>query len=210
MKVEELRGDGDRVRALASAIATVSDGWDPAQRVPALYRAAELAAPEDEAQAESYWSKVLALNPSETRALDLLRGALKERGDDSGEARLLHDRLAHVEGAEELHLLRDLADLADTDEDLEAAHLAVLKTDPSVRSSRVALADLFERTERYEDAADVLAAEAGSTPTERKEFFSRIAEIAREKLSDVPRTIFALESMMDADVTDESSLVELV
>ena len=209
MKVEELRGDGTRVKGLAAAIATTAEEWDADERIPALYRAAELAAPEDEAQAESYWTDILSIRPDENRALDFLRGALKERGDGAGESELLRERLVHLEGESRVPVLRELADLAEGNEAVEAAHLAVLEADATIRASRVALADLYERSESYQKAIDILGGHPGSTPEERREFQARIAALSTDKLSDVGQTIAAFEAMVEDDVTDEATLVSL-
>ena len=209
MKVEELRGDGDRTQALAAAIAEIAEAFDAEERIAALYRSAELVAPEDESAAERYWTSILDIDPAQSRAMELLRGAIRERGDDDAEAALLRGRLETADDDQRLAMLRDLATLAKGDEAAEAAHREVLSADPKSRESRRALADILERHERFADAIEVLEAEPGETAEERREFHARVAKIARTHLEDKTKTIAALEKMVDDDVTDEESLVEL-
>ena len=209
MKVEELRGDGNRTRGLAAAIAAIAEKFETDDRVAALYRAAEFVASEDEAVAEAYWTAILDADPSQSKAMKRLRGAMRERGDDDAEAALLRGRLESADDAQRVAMLTDLAALAKDDESIEAAHKDVLAADPSVRASRTALADLFERQERYCEAIEVLEAGPGQTPEERREFHGRIAGIARTKLEDPLKTIAALEKLVEDDATDQTSLVEL-
>ncbi len=209
MKVEELRGDGTRIVALAARLAALAEDRETDQKLPILYRAAELVAPEDESKAEGLWRSVLDFAPGENRAMELLRGALKDRGDGAGETALIRERLNLVEGPERVALLKEIASLAESDDDLEAGHRAVLEASPESRVSRDALADLLERTDRFDEAVAVLAEYDEGTDDERRSTLQRIARIASDKMSDNSRASSALEAMVDIDPTDESTLGKL-
>ncbi|MFT6400053.1 MAG: putative O-linked N-acetylglucosamine transferase (SPINDLY family), partial [Bradymonadia bacterium] len=210
MRVEELRGDGSRIVTLAEDLEILAETYETDEKLPVLYRAAELVAPQNEPKAELIWRSILELAPGETRAMDLLRGALKERGDGAGETVLIRDRLNLVDGSERVALLKEIAALADSDEDAEAGYRAVLDASPDARDSRSALADLLERTGRFEEAIEALSGQNSGSDDEQREYLERISGIAGDKLGDSARAATALEAMVDIDPTDDASLRKLV
>ena len=204
LKLEEIRGDGARVSQLASALAERTTDAASEHRIRALYRAADLVVSDDDAAAEGYWRQILALAPTEAKALDSLRGALRERGDAEAESAVLQGLLGHVPDDARADILREIATLAESAADKERAQLDVLEADLSDVPSRLVLAELYEESERFERAVEMLeeAAPLTSDDLDAKALWLRAAALSANKLNDADRAATHLKAIVLSNPTD--------
>lgn len=211
LKLEELRDAQAEIGELASALADVTAEEGPELRIRALYRAADLAGSDHPALAEQFWRTVLALDTTEEKALDSLRGALRDREDSEGEIALLREMIEHVDEDTRTEFLREIAGLAGDDAALEEAHLDVLATDLADVPARLALADLYERTERYERAVEMLeeAAPLADSDEDARAYWTRAADLCESKLENAERAAANLEALVASIPTDIETLKRL-
>lgn len=215
LKLDELRsGEATltaSLEALASALVDkVADEEDADTAIPVLYRAADLAAPTSTEVAETAWRAIIAHDPTEDRAVESLRGALRDRGDVEAEDALLAELADRVDEERRLEMLRERAALTDDDDELEARHLAVLEADISDVPARLELARLYERTDRPARAAELLEEAAPFTAVgEAKPILEWAARLYSERLEDPAAAATALEAVLQTDPTDHDVLARL-
>jgi len=195
---------------------------DAAQSDPvnaeALYRASLLfaALPEGVDRAEELWHATLDADPTHRNALNQLESLLRRKDDLGGLRDVLASRLDALSEADtddrlKVELLRKLSELTDDDAEKEERLKAILLADLSDIPARQDLVTIYRRAERYEDLADVLdeLASLEDEPAQKTKTLLALAKVAAYNLQDRKRAIEALESIVEMDPLDVSTLDRL-
>lgn len=198
----ELRAQGDVVRELRHRAASIARD--------------KLESPE---QAISIYDQLFEDDPTDKEASTALRGLYTATGRFEDSGRLLERLIDLEESPEERGTLRlELAKL--NEEQFEAPDRAidilraVLDEEPSRSEAVVALSELYEKTERDEELADLLTAqiaaavERGDVDAELT-FRVRLGEIYDSRLSDRPKAIAAYREVLERQADHRGALEAL-
>lgn len=173
----------------------------------------------DNAHAIELYEEVLEAEPTDLRAAKALRGlyAIEKRDRDLGN---LLDRLVDVAtSAQERTVLRlELAQLLaskfDAVSDAVATLVRVLEDEPGHTGAVVALSQLYEKSGRDQDLADLLnsqidLAKSRSDAAAELTFTVRLGEVYESRLGDTARAIEAYEQVLARDPVHRGALESL-
>ncbi len=158
------------------------------------YRRASAFTPEDENLFNAI-DAILVKKESHAERVELHRNALDHRFEPADRIRLLHTIAALQE-----------KELGEIDEAIET-HRAVLETDESDVSSLDALTALFEKTERWDDLAELYQRRAENVgPEQGAEYRLALAELFLTRLGAPERGVDQLEEIV-RDVPEQSAAI---
>ena len=207
-------GELDQLRTLADRLDEATKEEPPDNRIPALYRAADLMFRFDDQDvvAEGYWRQILELDPDQERAFVALEGSLRDRDETAGLVELLEGRLEHVEAdAAKAGVLKQLAELATDPGDREVRLVQAVELAPDDLDTRGALVELYRATEQTEKLADSLLELAQREPdaeTRIKLWYST-AQLCQNKLKNKDRAAEVYELIVEASPVEEKALRRL-
>jgi tetratricopeptide (TPR) repeat protein len=165
--------------------------------------------------AEELFGTVLAEDPSHARAAEGLAAILRARGDQKRALELLEQRALALSGDERHRQVLQIAEAWETELDrLDAAerlYRTVLAEEPKHVDALRGLDRVLNRSGRYRELVDVLAAEIelAVTPRQKVGFYERLAAIFDEEYLDPARAAEALEHGLSLDPSRANAAAEL-
>ncbi len=219
--------------ALAALAELYRRGQQWAELAQALVRRADIAAPRlardlraeaadvfavrlrNMPAAEELFTAVLAEDPGHARAAEGLAALLRARGDHKRALELLEARALALTGDERHRQVLQIAEAWETELDrLDAAerlYRAVLAEEPKHVDALRGLDRVLNRSGRYRELVEVLAAEIelAVTPRQKVGFYERLAAIYDEEYLDPSRAAEALERALALDPSRVNAATEL-
>ena len=170
----------------------------------------------DDQRAETRYQTVLDVDTENQDALAALERIYRQRGDSTLLAEMLTKRSQlESDSARRKELLSEAArlyegELADEFKAIEAWK-KILELDESDTRALASLAELYQRSRRFEDLVNVLRAQAGHTtqPAQRAQIFGRIAELLADELERPTEAIETYRELLDLQPNSLKALTSL-
>ncbi|HEX2878858.1 MAG TPA: hypothetical protein VHO25_04910, partial [Polyangiaceae bacterium] len=197
--------------ALADAVG------DPAEKAQLYSAAAELYATKfmNQAEATKAYEAVIAVDPSNSTAVDYLRQAYEKRRDWEKLIQLRRAEAETASGDARHRIYKELADLAT--ERVKKPELClelwavVLEYDPGDVAALQALVQLYERTREYDKLADALVrlVEYTSDTAQKIQLLNKLGQIAGDRLKDDEKATEAYRMLLVLDPQDRRAQEQL-
>jgi tetratricopeptide (TPR) repeat protein len=165
--------------------------------------------------AEELFNTVLGEDPGHAKAAEGLAGLLRKRGDHKRALELLEASALALTGDERHRQVLQIAEAWETELDrLDAAerlYRTVLSEEPKHVDALRGFDRVLNRSGRYKELVDVLAAEIdlAVTPRQKVGFYERLAAIYDEEYLDPTRAAEALEQALALDPSRSNAATEL-
>lgn len=215
----DLYRSADREADLLKALSIAMAGLPPGERVPRLREIVDILESQGKAQeAVARCREILAIAPDDPAALATVEEWCRENGEFSTlrEHLLAAARVPAAPVEVRKAQLWEVARLSEQHLDDTAAAVSALRAivslDPSDREARKALAEALERSERWDELAQLLERDALSVtdPNEKAQIYTKLARLHRDRRQDFEEAIRAFRTIReltpdDAVVRDELS-----
>lgn len=193
----------------------VSEIFDGEVQLKVTLKIAELARNQlgDRELAREYYTKALDLQSDDRTALVALESLYEEAGDGPRLLEILERRVEAAETDEERKdlLFRRARLLAEVLEERSQAidvyeSILDLELDPAAIA---ALIDLYSKAERWDELIELYQRQLDATPSDAAKLHVAIAQIAAEKLNDLPRAFDEIEAALEEDASYEAAIAVL-
>ena len=159
--------------------------------------------PED---AEAWFERIRKLDPAHTGMLSFFREYCKALHDDARLMEILQGAQRTAKGSEKTKLAKELARLADGQENAQKAieqYKAVLRSDPDNVEARDALKRLYKQTQGFNALVELLRQQLERTPVEsyqeRLEILREVATVYRQYIKSETALVSVLNQIVQLD-----------